>query len=436
MRNPVRFTLLLCLAILGTVGPAAAEDLVAPKAGVTARTAVAAEPVGQITLCIGVGHVLRAGQTVLVVKGAPVYVGDRIETSANGHVHVRFVDQARVSVRPDSVLDIQEYHFDPQQPENNAIRFELLQGVARAVSGEAAHQARERFRLNTPLVAIGVRGTDFTTRTSGTSTSVVVNQGAIVLSPLGAGCAAAALGPCGGPRARLLSASMSGTALVYRVNMNEPSFQPLNSLRGGDRITPTLQQEQQSAAPSTGVVADSRAPGTMARFLPQQANLIWGRWTSTTLPGDTLTVPFDQALRGNALMLGDGYYFLFRNEQGTDFLANARGPVQFTLQSSAANFRPVPTGPLSAATVQSGTLGIDFTQDTFSTQLILNAPGIASQTLNVNGTVNPVNGLFSVNTSQNRLSGVVSIDTLQAGYLFYKPLPNGAALTGATLWSR
>lgn len=47
------------------------------------------------------------------------------------------------------------------QIEQSLVRFRLDRGVARAISGAAAEGARERFRLNTPLVAIGVRGTDF-----------------------------------------------------------------------------------------------------------------------------------------------------------------------------------------------------------------------------------------------------------------------------------
>ncbi|MBW8066068.1 MAG: hypothetical protein GJU73_01370, partial [Ferrovum sp.] len=276
-----------------------------------AESAPASTAVGQVTLTIGASQVVRAGQVSPLVRGSTIQVGDRIETSASGHVHIRFVDQARVSVRPNSVLVVQTYHFDPVDPTQNAVKFQLEQGVVRAISGEAAHQARDRFRLNTPLVAIGVRGTDFTTQAGPLGSAVVVNQGAIVLTPLGKGCSASALGPCEGARARVLSASMGSTALVYRANMSEPSFQPLNSLKGTDHITPILQQEQQGAAESSEVVADSKAPGSVVSLLPQRSGLVWGRWQTTAVPGDDLTVPFLEALRGNQVTVGDGYYFLF-----------------------------------------------------------------------------------------------------------------------------
>jgi hypothetical protein len=42
-----------------------------------------------------------------VERGQPVRAGDRIETREGGHVHVRFVDGGRLSVRPASRLQIE-----------------------------------------------------------------------------------------------------------------------------------------------------------------------------------------------------------------------------------------------------------------------------------------------------------------------------------------
>jgi hypothetical protein len=394
-----------------------------------------ASAVGQVTLTIGSSQVVRAGQVSPLVRGSTIQVGDRIETSASGHVHIRFVDQARVSVRPNSVLVVQTYHFDPVDPTRNAVKFQLEQGVVRAISGEAAHQARDRFRLNTPLVAIGVRGTDFTTQAGPFGSAVVVNQGTIVLTPLGKGCSAMALGPCEGARARVLSASMGSMALVYRANMSEPSFQPLNSLKGTDHITPILQQEQQGAAETSEVVADSKAPGSVDSLLPQRSGLVWGRWQTTAVPGDDLTVPFLAALRGNQVTVGDGYYFLFRNTGVPQLLGGVTGVVQFGLQGGAASYRS-PGNVYSAASLQGGTLGIDFTHDTFATTLSVNSSVTGLQTLSSAGSLNPTTGIFVNGAGSPHVAGAVSLDTLQAGYLFNKPLTNGGALLGATLWGR
>ena len=55
-----------------------------------------------------------------------------------------------MSVRPNSELHIVAYSFDQVDPTNSLIKFNLVEGTARSVSGEAAKAARERFRLNTP----------------------------------------------------------------------------------------------------------------------------------------------------------------------------------------------------------------------------------------------------------------------------------------------
>ena len=419
MRSSVRLVTLWILALL--LGGVAAAPL--------------SHEVARVTLAIGDSHVVHDGNRVPLATGSDIYEGDRIETEANGHVHLRFVDDARVSVRPESVLQIENYRYDPADARHDAVRFTLREGVVRAISGSAAHQARDRFRLNTPLVAIGVRGTDFTTQTHAGVSAVVVNQGAVVLTPLGQGCPTIALGPCEGKNARELSAHMSNMALVYHANANEPSFQPLNTLKGGDHITPILEQEQQSSSPSAAIVADSREPSSVVSLLPQHASLIWGRWQSGALPGDNLTVPFMQAFQNNQVMVGDGYYFLFRSNAVPALLPSMTGTAQFSLQNSTANYRS-PGNLYSAAAVQGGSLAINFSQDTFATSLSLSSPATGAQSFSTTGRINPTTGIFVSSDTGSHVAGAVSLDTLQAGYLFSKPLSNGGTLMGATLWGR
>ena len=52
-----------------------------------------------------------------------ISVGDEIETRANGHVHIRFIDDALVSVRPNSRLSIERYDFDASRPERPQSNF-------------------------------------------------------------------------------------------------------------------------------------------------------------------------------------------------------------------------------------------------------------------------------------------------------------------------
>src|SRR6185437_7651823 len=95
--------------------------------------------VGEITLAVGPAVRTSAeGVPETVQRGTRVMPGDRFETSEGGMVHIRFVDGALVSLRPGSRLWVQDYQFNPQRVSESLVRFRLDQGVARAISGEAA----------------------------------------------------------------------------------------------------------------------------------------------------------------------------------------------------------------------------------------------------------------------------------------------------------
>ena len=399
-----------------------------------AAAVCAAASVGEVTLSIGASQIEREGKSEPVVKGCAIAAGDVIRTTANGHVHIRFVDGARVSVRPDSVLHVVEYRYDPTAPAESLIKFHLETGTVRGISGLAAQEARDKFRLNTPLVAIGVKGTDFVTQAAAQSAIVLVNQGAIVLAPLDGACRAEGFGPCGTSRSRELASSMNGMALVYRQAASEPVLQPVSSLKGTDKVTPILQQERVGSAATATAVADSRNPGAVMDVLAPRSTLVWGRWAANAVPGDDLTTSFMEALSGGRVTVGDGYYFLFRNENAPNFLSTASGVTNFRLQSGAASYRD-PSNTQVAASINGGSLSIDFGRSTFTTQLAVTAPSIGTQAVAAAGTINPSTGIFLSTTTGARVAGAVSLDTSQAGYFFSKPVGNGV-LTGATLWGR
>lgn len=148
---------------------------------------------GVVTFTLGKAYINEDNK---VVVGTQINQGDVIETLSNGHVHIRFVDDGLVSVRPDSKLSIEQYQYNAQHPDDSIIKFDLEEGVMRSISGQGAKAARDKFRLNTPIAAIGVRGTDFVVKASSNLIQAVVNEGAIVVAPFSNQCDASALGPC------------------------------------------------------------------------------------------------------------------------------------------------------------------------------------------------------------------------------------------------
>lgn len=397
-----------------------------------AQTLAAPSAVGEITLVIGQSEVEReTPQTLQAKKGDAILQGDVIKTSSSGHVHVRFVDGALVSVRPNSVFTIHEFKYDAANPSASVVRLSLGKGEVRSISGAAAQAAKERFRLNTPLVAIGVKGTDFVTQTGQETTRVFVNQGAIVMAPFDQSCRAEALGVCSGSRARELTADMTGMALVYRNGAADPSLQLAPTQKDASKLQPLSGQLKDGADRVSASSKESQRPEDM---VGNNSRLVWGRWSQSPLPGDGMTIGFREALADNEVTVGDGYHFLFRSSSASNLLPSLNNQVDFKLGASSAQYRQ-PSGDITAATVNSGKLGIDFAQRTYATQLQVSADGIATQNLQFSGTVDANTGIFLGTNGQNSLSGALSLNARQAGYLFRAPVGNGS-LSGATLWGR
>ena len=400
-------------------------------------TAMASQVVGEVTLTIGKSKIERAAGESEPQKGGSVQEGDVVRTSDNGHVHIRFVDGARVSVRPNSVFRIHEFKYSPADPAASVVRLSLDSGEARSISGAAAQAAKERFRLNTPLVAIGVKGTDFVTQVSKDIIRVTVNQGAIVMAPFDNGCKVESLGVCNTLRAKELTAEMLGQALVYRLGTADPSFQDVSKVGQIDSSKLLKLNRQPREGSDKLLASDTEAKNPLSAVGANR--LIWGRWAKDPITNDNLTVPFLEALRGNEVTVGDGYYFLFREPSNVNLLPTLTTKTDFGLKSSSAYYRNASNEMVPAA-VQSGSLSIDFGAKTFATQLGLSAEGTGLQSYSQSGTINAGTGIFLGRSGPeaaptSTLAGAISLDARQVGYLFKTQIGRGT-FVGATLWGR
>lgn len=434
-------------------------------ASVPARAVVAPE-VGEVTLTIGQAmNIPASGVPVALQRGSKIHPGDRIETADGGHVHIRFVDGAMVSVRPTSRLVVEEYQFNPSQVAQSSVKFRLEKGVTRAISGAAAEGARERFRLNTPLVAIGVKGTDFVVRTAADQTVAVVNQGAIVMAPFGDGCARQGFGPCGSSSARLLSADMGGMLVEFRNNLAQPELRPFNGVRstegtmlagadtrpaneavparevktaarGGDEVV-TAALVQGVVRSATDAFAGAAVPpptGLLpAGTDPQPSQLAWGRW-GAALDSSDFALARTVARDGRVATVGDSDYVLYRIEASkSPALPTGLGNVSFALDQAHARFTSA-AGQVQAAAVQSGSLAVDFNSRLFSTALGLSSAATGVVTLQAAGAVRD-DGLFVSRTANGVVAGAAALDGKSVGYLFEKAAAGGT-LSGITLWAR
>lgn len=411
-----------------------------------------AVPVGKTTLVIGIAYIEQNGKKVRLKSGQAIYDNRQIITSGNGYVHIRFDDQGLVSVRPNSRLNIEKYHYNSVKPAASTVKFNLVKGSARSVSGKAAKAARQRFRMNTPLAAIGVRGTDFVVRADQQNVQAIVNEGAIVVAPFSDQCSVDSLGPCAVFNAVELQGNTQ-QLLKFNHLLDAPELLPAsertlrdqlehevddtegdNSKKRGDKANYALYSERQANqtlddASPTPIVTDFTPSAAVATPSLTDKQLVWGRWADP-LASDKIVLSYAEASADRRVTVGNSQYVLFRQGLGSQQVQSGLGAVSFALDSAQANY--VVNGNRSAMTVQGGFLNINFNNNSFDTQLNLQHSATGDMSITAGGKIAD-GGYFNSRTPDQQLSGAVSLDGKEAGYLFHKEL-NNATVEGVTLW--
>ena len=427
------------------------------------------QAVGQATLVIGSALVHAAdGSTRHVERGTSIHVGDRVETEAGGHVHLRFVDGGRVSVRPSSRLLIESYA--PSQgggSQASGIKFRLDTGVARSITGEWGQAERERFRLNTPVAAIGVKGTDFIVQTNGKATAATVYSGAIVVTPMSAACTQT-LGPCANGAEQLLTEGMRGQMVAViqgqigdgkAVTLADSGFKSGKSSvpvqRAVDRAAeeassdkvnqrgldiPANAENQTPEKPPVDPVrpidpvrpTDPITPGETVMPVKVK-DLFWARYPwAKAYDGDNFSRDFDTAmLRGNTSLAGSGSYSLMAIDGARTTSMPAVPVLNLRIGQFAGSV--IRSGQaMEALTLNKGTLQIDLARATFETRLDIQGPTLGRDTVQASGELS-AKGLLRSNQGNAAVYGGMNAARTEAGYLFIKPIEEGQ-IQGVTLW--
>lgn len=415
--------------------------------------------VGEATLVIGVAKVTSVDGVVRAVdRGTTIRVGDRIETGAGGHVHLRFVDGGRLSLRPASRLQVENYSRSGDHPDLTSIKLRLDEGVVRSITGAWGEAARDRFRLNTPVAAIGVKGTDFVVKSDANNTQASVYTGAIILTPLASGCQTS-LGPCQNGSEKLLSEDMKGQMLTLSRQQTSPQLVPaVDLLAQRARPTPadtsaktviTLKADGALAdnpvdkamlgeSLVVDVVAAANANTNAQHPVAVSPQLVWARVAAVAVDGDTISRSYIQA-RENARqgVMFNFSYGLFRDESGsaTALLTSADTSASFRLNGATAQLQRLDgIGSTETVRVDKGTLNVDFARATYATQLSLSSVSMGANSLVSSGAITP-NGLFKSQGAGAYTSGALSLDGKEAAYYFEKNVAAGQ-LTGITQWGR
>lgn len=385
--------------------------------------------------------------------GDKVHEGDEIQTGADGYVYLQTVDNGFLILRPGSRARVVNYHIDRNEPKNTRIKLELLNGVARSISGEAVKEARQNFRFNTPVAAIGVRGTDFTVFTDAETSKVAVISGGIVVAGFAGSCGPEGSGPCEGQASRELFANQIGQMLQVKRGQATPQMLPstVTNVEAGAKAEELLGK--------TGVVPGgvefSLDPQKTAN-LPRPANvpepvpplvenkppvvppkeIIWGRWRAV------LDMPrnLDPERVKNADTVGiNDYFALYVAKSGAAWTVPERGGVAFVLKDGQAVVTNEVTKQVSAAALENARLQFDFAAKTYTTGFDLKH-GDASYAFASSGPV-LTNGRFGAlngfGPGQNMaVDGVLGPENSAAYYLFSGRLDGSKRVAGATQWGK
>jgi FecR protein len=392
--------------------------------------------------------------SVVIAQGDHVNEGDELTTGNDGYIYIKTVDEGFLILRPSSKARIVSYHIDQAHPESTSIKLELLSGVARSISGKAAKQSRDHFRFNTPVAAIGIRGTDFTVFTDQSVSRVSVTEGGVVVSGFNDACSPSGSGPCNGGGAKELYWHDQGLMLQV-VKGATPNILPLNQSapnkaqppRGDEpdlRSNTNKSSDLLAPATSTAVVYNNNSLVKSLETLavnsaanPPPPEIIWGRWQSVLNKPATLDVVNQININGASVAAINAYYAVL-TDKTRSWVQPGNITLGFALQPSEAFVQNLQTNAQTPASIQSGALTVNFANSSFNTNLAV-ASGSSVTQFQSAGVVSS-NGLLSGNliyTGTNNMTVQGALSNQNGGsavYLFQGQMDNAHRVTGITNW--
>jgi hypothetical protein len=113
-----------------------------------------AQPDGIVVAVVQQAHIdAQTGKTVLMPAN-PVYSGDRITTDTIGNAQIKFRDDTKLVVGPNSALVIDAFIFNKDDTARQ-VSISALKGAFRFISGKSP---KDVYRITTPTATIGIRG--------------------------------------------------------------------------------------------------------------------------------------------------------------------------------------------------------------------------------------------------------------------------------------
>lgn len=333
--------------------------------------------------------------------------------------------------------------------------------------------------MNTPIAAIGVRGTDFVVSANSRSTRALVNEGSIVVAPFSSECSIEAFGPCAVDAVELTQNTLQAvevdqTASAPRLVAN--IAERASSLAANDTATGlAIPAEIASTANSSSVSADAASstdvyvesvvnekvtaevaeasqtiignsiepdviPEPLIDFTPSLAlvaadtsgsQLVWGRFSESSAAESLFAVDLETARDNREVTVSSpSGAMLYRSEPNGARVDRNLSVVRFDL-SAAQAFYDSASGVV-AMRVGGGDLELNFIDRAFATTLNLDHVATGEIDFVASGAIAD-GGYLRLRTDTQRVSGAVATDGSGASYYFEQILDSGS-INGFTLW--
>ncbi len=103
----------------------------------------------------------RSRKQIQLAVGDEICSGDRMATNQGAKAKILFADGAMLYILANTEINLIDYNYSPEQPEQSRSLIALVRGDIRSVSGKISKINPQNYSFKTPISTIHVIGTDF-----------------------------------------------------------------------------------------------------------------------------------------------------------------------------------------------------------------------------------------------------------------------------------
>ena len=135
------------------------------------------KPIGLVVALRGeVTAVNTAGAQRRLAVQSEIYLADTIKTGSRGRVQMMFDDNTLISLGTNTDMLIADYQWNPDK-KTGAMKTRVNEGVFRIMGGAITQVAPRNFKTETPAGTIGIRGSMYAGKVSGSSLHLLFQGG-------------------------------------------------------------------------------------------------------------------------------------------------------------------------------------------------------------------------------------------------------------------